>query len=71
MDLKAAILSKDNLSVLNELERGEDVALHAYRDATKKELPAQAAAIVLRQLDGTQRNHDEVREMRDSAEVVD
>ena len=71
VDLKAVIMNKDNISVLNELERCEDVALHAYRDASKKELPAQAAAIVLRQLDGTQRNHDEVREMRDAAEDVD
>lgn len=70
MDLKAVIMSKDNLSVLNELERGEDVALHAYHDASTKELPPQAAAIVLSQLNGTQRNHDEVREMRDAAEII-
>ena len=71
VDLKAVIMNKDNISVFNELERGENVALHAYRDASKKELPAQAAAIVLRQLDDTQRNHDEVREMRDAAVVMD
>lgn len=70
MDLKSAIMHQDNLSVLNELERGELVALHAYAVASKTELPPQAAVIVLNQLNGTQRNHNEVKEMRDAAEVI-
>ncbi|MBC7788005.1 MAG: PA2169 family four-helix-bundle protein [Methylophilaceae bacterium] len=70
IELKAVIMAKDNLSVLNELERGEQVALHAYAVAAKKELPPEAAAIVLNQLNGTQRNHNEVKEMRDAAEVI-
>ncbi|MES2661700.1 MAG: PA2169 family four-helix-bundle protein [Pseudomonadota bacterium] len=70
IDLKTAIVDNDNLAVLNELERGEDVALRAYKEASQKELPVAAAHVVLRQLNGTQRNHDEVKKMRDTAEAV-
>ena len=52
IDLKTAILSNDNLAVLNEVERGEDVALNAYVDAANKELPPQVVLVVLRQLTG-------------------
>lgn len=69
IDLKTAILSNDNLAVLNEVERGEDVALNAYREAAKKDLPPMARLVVLRQLDGAQRNHDQVKQLRDQAEL--
>lgn len=70
IDLKTAIVADDNLAVLNELERGEDVALRAYREASSKDLPANVAQIVLNQLAGTKINHDEVKQMRDEAEAI-
>ena len=69
LDIKTAISSNDNLAVLNEVERGEDVALRAYRDAANKTLPAAANLLILRQLKGAQRNHDEVKQLRDEAEL--
>ncbi|MES2499607.1 MAG: PA2169 family four-helix-bundle protein [Pseudomonadota bacterium] len=69
IDIKTAISSNDNLAVLNEVERGEDVALNAYREASQKALPASANLLILRQLKGAQRNHDEVKQLRDSAEL--
>lgn len=68
IDLKTAILSNDNLAVLNEVERGEDVALNAYVEAANKELPPQVVLVVLRQLNGARRNHDQVKQLRDAAE---
>ncbi len=70
IDLKTAIVENDNLAVLNELERGEDVALRAYRKALTKDLPSNVAQIVLHQSTGVQRNHDEVKQMRDAAEAL-
>lgn len=66
IDLKTAIGDNDELAVLNEVERGEDVALEAYRSASEKDLPTTAMLIVMRQLTGAQRNHDVVKEMRDA-----
>ena len=69
IDLKTAILSNDNLAVLNEVERGEDTALNAYIDAANKELPPQVILVVLRQLTGARSNHDQVKQLRDIAEL--
>ena len=66
VDLKTAIGDNDELAVLNEVERGEDVALEAYWSASEKDLPTTAMLIVMRQLTGAQRNHDVVKEMRDA-----
>lgn len=68
IDIKTAITSNDNLAVLNEVERGEDVALNAYIDASKKTLPVAVSQLILRQLKGAQRNHDEVKQLRDTFE---
>lgn len=69
LDIKTAISKNDNLAVLNEVERGEDFALKAYRDASGKALPAAANLLVLRHLKGAQRNHDEVKQLRAEAEL--
>ena len=65
LNLRAAISSNSDLAVLEECERAEDVALRAYRRALEQELPADARAVVMVQLDGVQENHDRVRAMRD------
>lgn len=70
LDIKTAILSNDNLAVLNEVERGEDVALRCYREASNKVLPAAANLLILRHLKGAQRNHNEVKQLRDEAESL-
>lgn len=65
LNLRAAISDNSDLAVLEECERAEDVALHAYRNALDKDLPADASAVVQLQLNGLQENHDRVRAMRD------
>lgn len=69
IDIKTAIVNNDNLAVLNEVERGEDVALKAYHEAIEKDLPPMVRLVVLRQLDGAQRNHDQVKQLRDQLEL--
>lgn len=54
-------------AMLDECERGEDSALAAYRKALKHILPADIRTIVERQQQGAQRNHDQIKALRDEA----
>ncbi|PTR10644.1 uncharacterized protein (TIGR02284 family) [Nitrosospira sp. Nsp5] len=67
VNLKTAIISQDNLTVLEECERGEAAAVVAYENALREELPGELRALIDTQLDGAKRNHDRVRQMRDTA----
>lgn len=69
IDLKTALTSNNTLSVLNETERGEDVALKAYQEAAEMDLPTHIRTVVVRQLEGAKRNHDEVKKLRDAAQA--
>lgn len=69
IDIKQAILGKDEKTVLDECERGEDVALLSYRNALGKGLPAAIRAIVESQYQGVLRNHALVRLLRDEIQV--
>ena len=61
-----AVTGSDDQAVLNECERGEDRALARYRAALKEEgLPADVQALISRQQQGAQRNHDQVKALRD------
>ncbi|MDD1968443.1 PA2169 family four-helix-bundle protein [Pseudomonas sp. NPDC090203] len=70
VELKAAVTGKSDEAVLNEVERGEDHALKAYRDAqqkaVEKALPTNVVSLIQRQLAGVQANHDKVKALRDS-----
>jgi len=66
IDLKSMITGKDDLAILNECERGEDVAMKSYRKALEHDLPMDVRAVVERQYQGVQRNHDQVRALRDA-----
>lgn len=67
--VRAALTSYDNKAVLEECERGEDAALSRYRKALKENLPAHVRAVLERQAQGAQRNHDEVKALRDAAKA--
>lgn len=54
-------------TMLTECERGEDAAVARYRKALKQNLPQDIHAMVLRQFEGAQRNHDMIRQLRDLA----
>lgn len=63
--VRTTLSSYDDKAVLEECERGEDNALARYRKALQKPLPADLKLIVERQLQGVQRNHDQVKMLRD------
>ena len=62
--VKGSLSGYSDIDMLEECERGEDVALAQYRKALKQDLPMQAKAVVERQAQGTQKNHDQIRDMR-------
>ncbi|MFZ6876207.1 PA2169 family four-helix-bundle protein [Undibacterium sp. Di27W] len=64
-NIRAAIVGKDDETVLNECERGEDVAVRVYRKALEQELPTHIRLVVERQYQGVLRNHDVIKVLRD------
>lgn len=65
VSVKAALSTYDDKAVLEECERGEDNAMARYRKALKQPLPAGIKMIVERQMQGVQRNHDQIKMLRD------
>jgi uncharacterized protein (TIGR02284 family) len=63
--VRAKLSTYDDKAMLEECERGEDNALARYRKALKKPLPAGVKLIVERQMQGAQRNHDQIKMLRD------
>ena len=74
VDLKSTLTGKDDVAILNEVERGEDVALKAYKEALEKAhqkaLPSNVVTLIQKQLTGVQANHDKVKALRDSARAA-
>ena len=69
VDIKSAIMGKDDAAVLAECERGEDVAKSSYESALKKDLPSNIRAIVERQFHGVMQHHDRVRALERAAKA--
>ena len=65
--LKELVTGQDDTAILNECERGEDVAKKSYSDALDKDLPPNIRAVVQKQYQGVLRNHDQVKVLRDAA----
>jgi len=65
VNIKSAIMGKDDEAILNECERGEDAAVNAYRKALSEDLPSDVRLIVERQYQGVLANHDRVKALRD------
>lgn len=70
VDFKSAVTGHDDVAVLNECERGEDVAKKSYENALEKDLPPEVRDIVARQYNGVLRNHDQVKALRDQARAA-
>ncbi|MES2189535.1 MAG: PA2169 family four-helix-bundle protein [Pseudomonadota bacterium] len=65
---KGAVGFDSELSILESCEKGEDSAIARYRKALKEEgLPADVRALIERQAAGAQKNHDQIRDLRDVA----
>jgi uncharacterized protein (TIGR02284 family) len=69
VDIKSAIMGKDDAAVLAECERGEDVAKSSYESALKKDLPAPIRSIIERQFHGVMQHHDRVRALERAAKA--
>ena len=66
VSVKGTLSGYSDISMLEECERAEDVALAQYRKALKQNMPADVQAVIERQARGTQTNHDQIRDMRDA-----
>jgi uncharacterized protein (TIGR02284 family) len=63
--VRTTLTKYDDKAVLEECERGEDNAKARYRKALQKPLPADVKLIVERQMQGVERNHDQIKMLRD------
>lgn len=67
--VKATLAGYTDLSLLEECERGEDVALRHYREALAEALPPNVLLVARQQFEGAQRNHAQIRMLRDEARL--
>lgn len=67
VDIKSAVMGRDDTAILNEVERGEDVAVASYKKALAKNLPADAQALIERQFQGVMKNHDQIKLLRNQS----
>jgi uncharacterized protein (TIGR02284 family) len=66
IDLKSAVTSGDEHSILVECERGEDRAVEEYREALESpDLGHEARGLLRSQYSAVQSAHDRVRDLRD------
>ena len=64
--VKGTLAGYSDVAMLEECERGEDVAKARYLRALEKEsLPEPIRSVVVRQYQGVLRNHEQVRKLRD------
>jgi uncharacterized protein (TIGR02284 family) len=63
--VRSTLTTYDDHAMLEECERGEDTAVRRFRDALEKPLPEMIRSLVERQLLGAQRNHDQIKALRD------
>lgn len=71
INIKSAITGQDDHAILNEAERGEDVAKNSYKNALEENLPANVTEIVQKQYSAVQQVHDRVKSLRDATSDTD
>lgn len=70
INIKSYVTGKDEAGILNEAERGEDVAKKAYKDALAENLPANVMTVVQAQSNEVMTAHDRVRDLRDATNAA-
>jgi uncharacterized protein (TIGR02284 family) len=65
MNIKSAVTG-DDLSIIAEAERGEDIAVKAYEEALGSGLPPTTLAVVRQQATRVRAAHDRVRDLEKS-----
>lgn len=71
INIKSALTGQDDHAILNEAERGEDVAKKEYKTALEANLPANVSEIVQKQYAAVQQVHDRVKSLRDATSDTD
>jgi uncharacterized protein (TIGR02284 family) len=66
INIKSAVTGKDEASILNECERGEDSAKNTYKDALKESLPGYVLETIQTQYSSVQQAHDRIKALRDA-----
>ena len=64
--LRSSISGMSDHAILDECERGEDVAKRSYEKALAQDLPGDVRRVVERQYAEVKANHDKVRAMRNA-----
>jgi uncharacterized protein (TIGR02284 family) len=67
INIKSAVTGQDDAAILNEAERGEDVAKDQYKKALEMSLPSNITSVLQRQYQGVQAAHDNVKALRNAA----
>jgi uncharacterized protein (TIGR02284 family) len=67
INIKSVVTGKDDTAILNECERGEDVAKNAYKEALEQNLPMNVQSTIQKQYSAVQSAHDQVKALRDSS----
>ena len=67
INIKTAVLGKDEAAVLNECELGEDSAKSAYKSAAQEPLPGYIHDVVTDHLRSIMQAHDRIKALRDAA----
>ena len=66
VSVRGVLSGHSDQAMLDECERGEDAAVASYRKALKQDLPPAIGNVVEKQAQGAQKNHDEIKALRDS-----
>jgi uncharacterized protein (TIGR02284 family) len=64
IDVKSLVTGHDDAAIINECERGEDVAVEAYEKGLKESLPVNIKEIVTRQFGQVKAAHDRIRDLK-------
>lgn len=70
INLKEALSSDSDKSIIFECESGEDAAMKAYKEALASNLPTTVASVVERQFTGIQEAHGVIRDMKHSLQAA-
>ncbi len=66
VSVRSSITGMSDHAILDECERGEDVAKRSYEKALAQDLPGDVKRVIERQFAEVKANHDKVREMRNA-----
>ena len=69
INLKSAITSGDDHSILAECERGEDVAVNEYKEALEEDISSPIREVISRQYNEVKSAHDRIKSLRDTTKA--